>query len=409
MFQIPQVVLEFIANGGLPIKHASYSALKEFAKNERSFEMKYIRYEFTKDTSPSAMIWSAVHKALEERTIKLREWEILSPGEIKTIADNYFNRLVYEQKIKAIGVFFAQNSREYPIPEFMKDMTNDEVYAEYQNVREIMLEEFKEANLEEVENSLIKWWKPPRTITPQECIMQIDTAISNFLEYDGKREYTPLYAELEQLVSMNDGDAIIPLPLKVIIDRIDEVWEDIEVIDYKTVSKFSDLESVKWDYELQAGSNYYAVSAVVRAPKRIRFIEILKEEWKYRLPSDPNRRLLQADLRQLLDESGITWEKYDKNADLEQKLIYAGILEKEPSVQEYVIDFSESSHILDMFQTFFKVVITRLALSQMFEIPSLPNVTDQYTGGESYLDFINALTGNTVSRRKTADEDYQGF
>lgn len=371
--------------------------------------MKYIRYEFSKDSSPAMMVGSSVHKALEERSIKLREWEILSPGEIKTIANVYFTRLTYEQKIKAIGVFFSQNSREYPIPEFMKDMTNEEVYTEYQNVREIMLEEFKEVNLEEIENSLIKWGKAPRTITPQECMAQIDTAISNFLEYDGKREYTPLYAELEQLVTMNDGDTTIPVPLKVIIDRIDEVWEDIEVIDYKTVSKFSDLESVKWDYELQAGSNYYAVSAVIRPPKRIRFIEILKEEWKYRLPSDPNRRLLQADLRQLLDENGIPWEKFDKNADLERKLIDAWILEKEPSVQEYVIDFTESPHILDMFQTFFKIVITRIAISEMFSIPSLPNISDQFTGGESYLDFVNALTGNTVSRRKTAEEDYEGF
>lgn len=51
------------------------------------------------------------------------------------------------------------------------------------------------------------------------------------------------------------------------------------------------------------------------------FEEVLKKEPGYIVPAEPERKLLQADLRELCDTHGITWEKYDKNEQLKEKLV----------------------------------------------------------------------------------------
>lgn len=65
MVQIPEVVRELISNGGFPTKHLSYSSLKEYLGNPRSFLKKYIRYEFDDQTKSVLMVGKAVHKSLE--------------------------------------------------------------------------------------------------------------------------------------------------------------------------------------------------------------------------------------------------------------------------------------------------------------------------------------------------------
>lgn len=142
---------------------------------------------------------------------------------------------------------------------------------------------------------------------------------------------------------------------------------------------------------------------------KMRFVEILKDEAKYILPHDPDRRLLQKDLRELCDEYGLGWEKFEKNIDLINKLIFAKILIKEPSVREYVIDFEENSHIVPIFETFVRVTLTNVALASLYNIPFLPNIGDFFSGAESYREFVEELTTEKIERDKTKSDDYDGF
>lgn len=66
MIQINEFTRELIANGGFPVKHLSYSSMKEYLGNPRAFLKKYIRYEFDDQTKAVFMVGKSVHKALEE-------------------------------------------------------------------------------------------------------------------------------------------------------------------------------------------------------------------------------------------------------------------------------------------------------------------------------------------------------
>lgn len=65
MIQLHSFALELISNGGFPTKHLSYSSIKEYLSNPRSFLKKYIRYEFDDSTKGTFMVGKSVHKALE--------------------------------------------------------------------------------------------------------------------------------------------------------------------------------------------------------------------------------------------------------------------------------------------------------------------------------------------------------
>lgn len=119
------------------------------------------------------------------------------------------------------------------------------------------------------------------------------------------------------------------------------------------------------------------------------FEEVLKKESGYILPEDPTRRLLQADLRSECDKHGITWEKYDKNADLQNKLIVAGVLVKESSVQKIVYKYEERPDIIESFLEIYKRILNRLGIIALYNVEygELVNPFDQMNGKENWADF----------------------
>lgn len=102
MQHIPDIVSELISNGGFPTKHLSYSSLKEYLGNPRSFLKKYIRYEFDDQTKSVLMVGKAVHKSLE---IFFEKYKI---GEIMPIDDaNFLNPGedgVIRQTVELVGI-----------------------------------------------------------------------------------------------------------------------------------------------------------------------------------------------------------------------------------------------------------------------------------------------------------------
>lgn len=94
----------------------------------------------------------------------------------------------------------------------------------------------------------------------QESKDEIAIALSNFYSL-GDRMIPNMKihsTEREEKVFFLDenGDEM-PIALKAISDRIDEFDDACEIIDYKTVAKFSETDAEKADYEMQAGANYF--------------------------------------------------------------------------------------------------------------------------------------------------------
>ena len=104
----------------------------------------------------------------------------------------------------------------------------------------------------------------------------------------------------------------------------------------------------------------------------------MKKETGYVYPKDPARKLLQKDLRELCDEGGIEYGKYDKNIDLQTKLVNAGILEKQNAINVVYYDFEKSKEILDSFIEVYKRIVTRLGIIALYNVDykELPNPFD---------------------------------
>ena len=109
--QISPIVSEFIANGGFPVKHLSYSAIAQYLKNPRSFKMKYIEYQFDDDTNPSFLIGQAIHKGLEIYFQYLidTKGEYLEVDHIKSLSCKYVDRLLMIQGAKGISKYIKKN------------------------------------------------------------------------------------------------------------------------------------------------------------------------------------------------------------------------------------------------------------------------------------------------------------
>lgn len=385
-------IQKFIKEEGFPTKHLSVSAIKEYMRNPRSFEMKYIRLQFNTGTWPSLIIGSSVHKAIEE--YNRARIEKKAPPIMEDMQDEgieHFDRLVEEQKYMAVAEVITEGwfgDIEIPI---MRNFTNDEVHEKYESIRQ-EYKEIVEANpsiktvIDEKIVSKVESKLNFGSYSEDELKEKLITAVWHAHQYLTNTQHNPMFAEIETLVE--DG---MPVPLKAILDAI-VVNKDgeLEIVDYKTVSKFSDLSESNGAYELPAWAYYYAFKQITggKEPRRMRFVEILKEKPKVCLPSNPTKRLLQADLRALCDTYGIKYEKYTKNAELEEMLLDAGILETQNPIQEYIIDFQKEIHIMQIFLSLYEAVISKVIVDTMYGIPALPNISDMFTGGESYNDFV---------------------
>lgn len=126
--QISPIAAEFIANGGFPVKHLSYSSIKQYMQDPRAFLRKYVRYEFDDTTSPAYMAGLAVHKALEIYFDTLiKTGEILSFHKVKEIALDHIARLMHEKAGKAFSLEIEKNGGTFAFPNFTKEVSDEEI------------------------------------------------------------------------------------------------------------------------------------------------------------------------------------------------------------------------------------------------------------------------------------------
>lgn len=175
MIQLHPIALEVIANGGFPVKHLSYSSIKEYLANPRSFLKKYIRYEFDDTTGDAFMIGKSVHKGLEIYMKTFKEsGEILDFEAVVKVAEDHFDHEVKIVQGKALTKFIQTNGGSFEWPVFTKELTPEEILALYSQAYEYskdfieLPEEMGEQSLEselawidgkikaDIENTLIK-------------------------------------------------------------------------------------------------------------------------------------------------------------------------------------------------------------------------------------------------------------
>lgn len=397
----------------LPIKHFSVSGLLEYMKNEQSFFKKYIRLEFDNKTWPALMIWKAFHAGLDYYYKSLINGEALNMPvvdfakmnlleEIRANENLGLSELVAEKLTKKqqedwaklqpkdIKEFLAPGEDEKTIAEkteFEKFLLihNDIESREIELLKSFWITEEQE---QEAKRKYIDWGKTQNHNT---ALADVETVVKNY--FDNIPNYKEvLYSEIKETVEICDLDGeVLPLPLKWALDLIVRDDEgNICIVDHKWVWSFADLTKWKASYELQAGAYFFIAWAITgERPKKMIFDETLKGEAKVVWKEDENRKLLQADLKELADAHGIEYEKYVKNAELIEMLLAAGVLQYTKTMKPIVIDYDETPEIINAFLAIYKIVLNRLAIMAIMDVPFefLPNPFSDFSWEESWLDF----------------------
>ena len=402
--QISPIAAEFIANGGFPVKHLSYSSMKQYLQDPRGFLKKYVRYEFDDTTSPAYLAGLAVHKALELYfTEIMTTGEVFTPAKVKELAIAHLDRLLQEKAGKAFSTELDKNGITFAWPNFAKEIPDDEIIALRKDAEEKLREFYGseayaettggvslegdalDAVIAELSDSLVKWGKSNR----EEAEKWASQALDNYFENEPKYGKPVVTERFETVVFQDETGVDMPIPLKVGVDRIDliEDGKACEIIDYKTIDKFTEDEAEKTEYELQGVANYFAAQVITGVtPRRMIFLEILKDSPGYEYPDEPNRPLLKDDLLEIAKKHGVEFAPKTLVADMKTQLVEAGVFKKKPGVKPYVIEFDERHDAIAFFLALYKGVVTMIAVSEMFGI-YLPNIFERFGGLESARDF----------------------
>lgn len=368
---------EHVQDGLLPVRHLSFSAIRSFLQSENMFFKRYVRLEFDVKEKPAMLIGKAAHETIER---------------------------IYQDKSNGITGENYQDIAQAVLTRMLNEARKNA--QDRLGIKEIDPEQ-ESTIKDQIEKEAIEWGK---TVTEEKAREQLTFAISNYLANLDNSE--TISTEIMETVQFTDLEGqIMPLPLKGIIDRIErnEIAEE-GLRDYKIVAMFSDPNEKNAAYELQAASFYYVFQGLKGYPPKFAiFEEVLKKESGYILKEDPTRRLLQKDLRELCEKHGLGWEKYDKNEDLQNKLILAGVLVKEPSVQKIVIRYEERMDIIETFLEIYKRILNRLGLIALYNVEygELVNPFDQMNGKDAWKDFTEGigLGIDTKKRPELANED----
>lgn len=350
MSNIAPLATELANNGGFPVKHLSYSSMKEYLQNPRSFLKKYVRYEFDDATGPAFLVGQAVHKALELRTLDMLErFDATGKKEWKPWADTTYDGLAHLHRLfeEANARSLAKAARDVlgidaEFPTFSKELTNAEVREKHEEIRGKILaylgnEEALAAFVAMHKDDLIRW---PKDGSVEKSEDQYYQAMSNYFahfEADPEPDHFAQYAERQETAVFHDLEGIqMPVALKAILDRIDEKESGIFPVDYKTVDSFTDSDADKADYEIQAGACYFVAQAITgKIPRGMEFVEILKKApgygYKFDEPGqDPTPTTYKADLVAIADKHGIRLARKRSRAYIpaepEKKLLKGDLL-----------------------------------------------------------------------------------
>lgn len=211
----------------LPIPHLSYSALKSYLSNRQAFYKRYIRGEKNEENSTAMNIGTVMHAYMEHG---------LSKGKPEA----------WDPQGKKFMEMHARLLYMYPM---LKKTKEDEKYATPESWANMIIQ--KGVTLGKL---TMDWWT---------------TRNLNVIATEQES-----YGEHHAFAQFNDGQ---PLRLKAIVDA---VCENGVLIDWKTVSTFSDPEIITIPYLIQA---YFCLRAV-EGSKHMIFVEVKKSENRDKSP-----------------------------------------------------------------------------------------------------------------------------
>ncbi len=390
MIQLHPIVRETIATGWFPVKHLSYSSIKEYLTNPRSFLKKYVRYEFDDTSWGTLMVGKSVHKALELYMKTYKEsWEILDIDAVIQLGYDQLNVEIKTAQGKCLTKFIQQNEWSFEWPIFKREIEPTELLKLYDQVFEISKmyievpadiekekrNEFIEFAVKLEQNWLIKFNQDETLdILIEDWKQTIKTCLENFFASGDQIPKLEIHSteKEEKVFFMDENEEEMPVALKAISDRIDIGDDFCDIFDYKTCGKFNLDDIEKAEYEMQAGANYFtALVATGKTPRKMVYVEILKKNpWfmyaldeqgqppmgtytKYDLiaiadkhsisldrkrmrvflPSEPDRKLLKPDLETEVFNNAVDllWEKPTVE-NLQNALVRVWVLHEEMGV-----------------------------------------------------------------------------
>lgn len=191
--------------------------------------------------------------------------------------------------------------------------------------------------IDSINDSKVDWGKTGS----REQILKEFHKIIEFFQIEEPTFGVPVETELSVTTDFTFVSGVeSPIPLKVVVDRIDESQGQFIGIDYKVVSSFTNKEEEQPDYIMQSIFAYYGIASKFnQAPEKFIFVEIKKS----------------------------------KNSD------------NSPQLEFYEIRYNEMQHYFELFEKLYTAVIVKLSNpDHLF----LPNFSHPYNGKEAWEDFI---------------------
>lgn len=209
-----------------PVKHISWSAMRQYLTDRQTFLKRYIRFEFDNRTNPAMMEGNAFHQVLAA---------------------------LYQQQIN-------------------EDIKPKKTSAECLNI--FLKKSFAEMEQKATEG-LVDWGVTGSLEKSKEIV---EKAVGFYLEE--APSYKPVLVEERFFSNFEDlnGDTM-EIPLKGFMDLVAYDKKDLAIVDHKLVSAFSDPENPEPGYELQ-GAAYFLLAQKchdLKEPvKKIIFDEVKK-------------------------------------------------------------------------------------------------------------------------------------
>lgn len=320
------------------VQHCSYSSITTYIKDQYEWYDKYVNRNFNRPDKPSTMIGKACHEAIEfYRECMKDDWNAPRIETFLLKGREQWDKILKEAKKNPMGIIRGKKRNE----ELARDAVTTTLQWYYEN-----------------------------------------TPTHNWAVYN------PVYIEAQSMAVFEDFDGNkMPVPLKSIMDLVhQDENKDLHGVDHKCLTKGYVVknDTIDQKYDIQAGCYFVATVCLTGKPlKTFTFDQVVKGELSRKTYKK------QAELRALCEEHGLWWEKYDKNADLENKLYDAGVFEEPQRVYRYTIDFEATNYrSVEVFLDAYRYYVADSYMKIKHGIPFFPNPDKLFNEWEAFEKYL---------------------
>lgn len=370
-----------------PVRHLSYSAIRQYLTDRQTFFKRYIRLEFNNETSPSMLQGDIFHRTIDAfYRSKKQPTEFGWEAEATAIAGQVFSEEIRdEERVNDIAermrIWCDRNGVRMEAGTDVRETVEDE--AQLREWEQLRVEMGEQDNLRAV-----KWGK---TSSPETVIANILRAVGFYRDAFPFPTGETVSSEERFISEFEDleGNAM-PIPLKVITDRImkNDAGEFF-IVDDKLVSKFSDQEGPYAPYEIQAAACFFGI----RKAFAINPAYMIFRETKVSLNTCA---FTKDELKGILSAIGVQFDPKALREELLQQAKASGAIPNEPQVRDHLIRFDDG--MLRRFLELYKRIVLELSGAPLIDPETgtmrfLPNPFAPFGAEESWKDFCEEVDG----------------